>query len=241
MWRGLVIGMWETLGIEATADPAAIRKAYAVMVRRYRPDTHPQEFSQLREAYELALHLARLGVIAAPVAQAIAVKQEQPSTSASTDATVFVRDASEPADQASVEAGAPVDQRAVVPSLIDQLALCLTESGELPAVALMREQVAALRTQTIDARLDYESDLLHALLSDALPPLALVLEGERLFCWAERGGGVVPLFDDYRARRLSSLLEMAREYAFARQCSSNQWIRALFDPSARLLGLGATL
>jgi tetratricopeptide (TPR) repeat protein len=44
---------YEVLGVEKTADERAIKKAYFALVRRFPPETHPEEFKKVREAYEV--------------------------------------------------------------------------------------------------------------------------------------------------------------------------------------------
>ena len=56
---GLDGSPWQVLGVEPTSDTQVIRRAYAVLVRQYRPDSHPLEFAKVREAYEHALEMAR--------------------------------------------------------------------------------------------------------------------------------------------------------------------------------------
>lgn len=50
--------IWQILEIAKTADTSTIRKAYAKLVSIYQPEDHPQEFLQIREAYEAAMHYA---------------------------------------------------------------------------------------------------------------------------------------------------------------------------------------
>lgn len=50
---------WIRLGIEPTNDPDVIRGAYRALLPRHHPETDPQGFQALREAYEHALRLAR--------------------------------------------------------------------------------------------------------------------------------------------------------------------------------------
>lgn len=44
--------LYEILGIDRTADARAIKKAYFALVRQFPPETHPDEFQELRRAYE---------------------------------------------------------------------------------------------------------------------------------------------------------------------------------------------
>jgi hypothetical protein len=50
---------WRVLGIEPDASVAVVRRSYAVLIKQYRPDSHPEEFSRIREAYERVLAAAR--------------------------------------------------------------------------------------------------------------------------------------------------------------------------------------
>ncbi|MEW6432598.1 MAG: DnaJ domain-containing protein [Myxococcota bacterium] len=44
---------YDVLGVDRAADERAIKKAYFALVRKYPPETHPEEFKKLREAYEV--------------------------------------------------------------------------------------------------------------------------------------------------------------------------------------------
>lgn len=43
---------YEVLGVEPDADEKTIRRAYAKLAKNHRPDTHPEEFSRIRKAYD---------------------------------------------------------------------------------------------------------------------------------------------------------------------------------------------
>jgi hypothetical protein len=46
---------WQTLEIAPTPDKGEIRRAYARLIKCYRPESHPTEFASIRQAYEVAL------------------------------------------------------------------------------------------------------------------------------------------------------------------------------------------
>ncbi len=43
---------WEILGMEPTEDIEAVKKAYAEKSKQYHPETHPDQFNQLHQAYK---------------------------------------------------------------------------------------------------------------------------------------------------------------------------------------------
>ncbi|EAB9004796.1 J domain-containing protein [Salmonella enterica subsp. enterica] len=63
---------WQVLGIEATTDTDTIRQAYLALLPSFHPETDPQGFKQLREAYENALQ--------GTTSPAITVVDEDPDT-----------------------------------------------------------------------------------------------------------------------------------------------------------------
>ncbi|MEH6350672.1 J domain-containing protein [Pseudomonas sp. 3JA] len=50
---------WQVLGLTPDADERSIKRAYARLLKIYRPDENPNEFQRLREAYEASLAEAR--------------------------------------------------------------------------------------------------------------------------------------------------------------------------------------
>lgn len=49
---------WKTLGLSPDAEPDAVRKAYRQCIKRHKPETDPEGFRAVREAYDAALPLA---------------------------------------------------------------------------------------------------------------------------------------------------------------------------------------
>jgi hypothetical protein len=218
-----VSDIWALLGIAPTTDERSIKKAYATQVRVYRPDTHPQEFSQLRQAYELALRLRH----AEPVHDAEPAAEAPPESAPQPAETV----ASEPAAQ---PAAAPSEAYV----MLDGLAQCYREQGEVEAVTLMHAQIASLSSKTIDTRLDYEGMLLSSLLNHTQPPLLITFEAARQFQWASHMHDVEQQVGSYGARRLTVLLELSNRAVFAKRFSSNRWINRLFEANPHLPRIG---
>lgn len=50
---------YQILGVPYNADQRTIKRAYAVLIKQYRPDSHPTEFARIRTAYEKALEQCR--------------------------------------------------------------------------------------------------------------------------------------------------------------------------------------
>ncbi|MFF2889415.1 tetratricopeptide repeat protein [Paenibacillus sp. NPDC057967] len=51
------------LRIEPTTDEKVIKRAYTQLIKVYNPETHPEEFQQIREAYEKAIAAAKSGMV----------------------------------------------------------------------------------------------------------------------------------------------------------------------------------
>jgi hypothetical protein len=47
---------WDVLDLEPTTDKKSIKKAYAILLKKYKPDEFPSEFQQIQQAYQLALN-----------------------------------------------------------------------------------------------------------------------------------------------------------------------------------------
>ncbi|MBI3186465.1 MAG: DnaJ domain-containing protein, partial [Gammaproteobacteria bacterium] len=45
---------WHVLGVERHADIESIKKAYSALIKEFRPEAHPEKFSEIRQAFEQA-------------------------------------------------------------------------------------------------------------------------------------------------------------------------------------------
>ncbi len=48
---------WQTLNIAPTDDKKIIKKAYAALIKQYKPDEHPEQFQEIQAAYQMALSM----------------------------------------------------------------------------------------------------------------------------------------------------------------------------------------
>lgn len=56
----------QVLNVSSTADRSEIRRAYAALIRKFRPETHPAHFQRLREAMEILLEGLQRGQTSMP-------------------------------------------------------------------------------------------------------------------------------------------------------------------------------
>ena len=50
---------WDVLGIDETDNKKTIKKAYAILIKQYKPDEHPDMFKEVQDAYQYALQLIK--------------------------------------------------------------------------------------------------------------------------------------------------------------------------------------
>lgn len=79
---------WDVLGIDQTDDKRVIKKAYAQLLRKYRPDEQPEQFQEVNQAYQFALKI--ISSVASdpqqPVVSQTYPNQNQPSGDSTTPA-----------------------------------------------------------------------------------------------------------------------------------------------------------
>ncbi|HBV38123.1 MAG TPA: J domain-containing protein, partial [Erwinia sp.] len=57
------MGIWQTLELSPTSDEGEIRRAYARQLKKHRPDSDPEGYQRLREAFDEAKQWARADIV----------------------------------------------------------------------------------------------------------------------------------------------------------------------------------
>lgn len=111
---------WDTLGIAATGDVLAIKKAYAARLKLNRPEDDPAAYQALREAYDIALTMARSQQMET------APREEAPASTPAPTGTTDAAAAGPPADNTE----APQEPDYILPrDLAHQTVAYLREAG----------------------------------------------------------------------------------------------------------------
>ena len=151
-------GIWGVLGIEPTRDVAEIRRAYATLLKRTRPEDDPAGFASLRQAYEYALSYARG---AAPVAQrlvppAILVELTPPAVQQPPSRP----EAPPPAEPAAAE----IQQLRLAFRALSQAAEASPPADEQTLRALLAACLDAAALESLSVQLEFEPLMVHFLL-----------------------------------------------------------------------------
>ena len=247
------MSIWQTLGVEETVAVADLRRRYATLIKEFRPETHPQDFARIRQAYEAALPWARrreaqlAEEAAAPGAEAGGeATAPEPATDASAPAAAVdaedeplpVVDEPEISDTASTAmrgggpAGAPDD----VPPLATQFRRFqeLTEAAAgtrdealLPA---LRALLRARASTSLDDSQALEFALMRWFVEAGNPPLTLLFEAGHTFDWHLHPARLSTWLPPWALCQVEARLSLSRDLVWARHFSRNAWLRRLHSP-----------
>lgn len=184
--------IWSTLGVAATRDVTAIKRAYATQLRITRPDDDPEAFQRLRMAYEAALALAEQA--ARGVAIPVVTTEESARGPAPVDSAtepshranpekVGASDMPRPAGAALAPTPVPqpperTDEAAALRSRFDALWLALRPDSRVEEAALrsqLERILELIEASQLTIQADAESALAR-LLADMSPRSEVLLE-----------------------------------------------------------------
>jgi hypothetical protein len=246
---------WQTLGVTTDIAVADLRRRYAALIKEFRPETHPQEFARIREAYEIVLRFARQRAAAeldeqTPPARETADNAADATTAPAPEvaaATILVED--------EIEAELAIDAEAISavlaqsagtadePSLADlfrhfhrlaESAVGTRDEALLPA---LRTLLRARTRASLDDSQALEFALLRWFLEAEMPALTLLFEAGRAFDWHGHESRLSSWLSPHALTRIEGLLSLSCDLVFARHFSGNAWLRRLHAtrPSRALL------
>lgn len=208
------------LGLDWEADEAAARRAYAKLIKQYRPDSHPVEFARIREAYETVLHYCRMrheddaGQEEEPLERQPAA--EQVRREAALDEPVPLEPVPfEPGPRVRVVVDVPAshDDSALVSEMIGELDGHAPAESEARMLQIYSDQAQAISACSLDVQMDYQEKLREWLLLSGHTPLMLINEVAARYGWREQTLEIGRQYGFDAAKRLEMLIALSGMYA----------------------------
>ncbi len=233
---------WQALGVAPDVAVSDLRRRYAALIKEFRPETHPQDFARIREAYEVVLtHARRREALAAentgvePAGFASAPVEEVPQVAV--DPAPLAVDEDDAAAPVEAIAAPPVaqaqpeqDGEPVLAAHFRRFqAQAATAKGSddeahLPALrALLQARIQA----TLDDSQALEFALMRCFIEAESPPLTLLFETGRAFDWHRHVVRLSSWLSPWALRQMEARLALSRDLVYARHFSGNAWLRRL--------------
>jgi hypothetical protein len=239
---------WQALGVSPDIEVADLRRRYAALIKAFRPETHPQDFARIREAYEVALPMARrraaeaqasepasseradIAVATMPGEAPPAPELEPESTLAAADEVALAEVVAPPAAPASRE-----DDHAAEPALaahfhrFHALAGSATGTDDEAFLPALRALLQARTQATLDDSQALEFALMRWFVESEKPPLTLLFETGRAFDWHRHVLRLSSWLSPWALRQMEARLALSRDLVHARHFSGNRRLRRLHE------------
>lgn len=171
---------WQELNIEATRDPAAIRKAYATHLKQIDMENDAEGFQRLRSAFERALELANLPE------DAYAELSEEYFEPSEAQWWIDGRFPSAPPDAPAAQDETAHRHEERVAAEIASIYTEYRVNGGAAALNRTRAALAVLQNETIDGTLMFEREMIRRLYEASTLPMEVVGYLIERFEWTER-------------------------------------------------------
>lgn len=237
------MNIYQILGISSDADSKEIRRAYARLIKEFRPETHPVEFGNIREAYEIALARYAEMQAAAEAEAAEQAQQEAEQVANQAAVTPDSAQASSPEELALQQAGSeaiqaqaetmPENPAEATPEHMHQsqphpvfqylqaLEDCGSARNESKALALTQAFLPSLHDYSLDEYGAIEFEVLNWVFNTQHPMLLAYLELDAFYKWTENEGFGRRDFSVGEIHWLNNLKRAAQMYQLAWQQQDN--------------------
>ena len=219
---------WEILGVAPDVAVADLRRRYAALIKEFRPETHPQDFARIREAYESVLAIARRR------------EAESVEAAAAAERAVAVEEVAAPADdppevvQAITASDAELEVARPDPGAPDlgtrfhrfhELAAAAAGTRDEAFLPELRALLRARASASLDDSQALEFALLRWFIESEQPPLTLLFETGRDFDWHLHPARLSSWLSPWALRQMEARLSLSRDLVHARHFSGNAWLR----------------
>jgi len=242
---------WEVLGVGHDVAVGDLRRHYAALIKQFRPETHPQDFARIREAYEFALPHARRREAEAAAEETVEAEAERAGQGTALEAVGPLDGAAAAAAMAleDAEAGSPETAGIVVaaalqpdaradgePSLAERfhsfhaLAQAATGADDAALLPALRELLRARTLASLDDSQALEFALLRWFVESEAPPLTLLFETGRAFDWHAHVARLSHWLAPWALAQMEARLALSRDLVHARHFTRNAWLRDLHSP-----------
>ena len=227
---------WEILGVGPDAGVSGLRRRYAALIKEFRPETHPQDFARIREAYEMALPIVRRREAEA-AEEALAEDREVEVATTPDEPPPVAQEAEvlalyeEIAAQAEVAAAPPAADDASALEQESRLAAHFrgfhaiagsaagtNDEAHLPALRVLLQ---ARAQATLDDSQALEFALMRWFIEAESPPLTLLFETGRAFDWHRHVVRLSSWLSPWALRQMEARLALSRDLVYARHFSGN--------------------
>ncbi|MDX8400206.1 MAG: hypothetical protein R8K20_08145, partial [Gallionellaceae bacterium] len=227
------MNIYAVLGIQHHADEHAIKRAYSSKIKQFRPETHPAEFAQIREAYEDALQQFRSQwkqeneyspptiVLTASEADEVLLSSENSGT----DGTEYERQSLFPDCSENIAA-----------SMIGELNNQAILGNEQGLLQVFYAQIVTLSELSLDRQMDYEQELLFWLLFADCPSLHMFAAANAHYKWMSDSLAIDRSYGEFASRRLIALHLLSTIYLEVKK-GKNKFLRLAGEQVPRMASI----
>lgn len=195
----------QTLGIYSDADEKEIKQAYAKLVKQFRPDTHPIEFAEIREAYEIALQQLKWS-------KNYVWDESIEHENTSVDLSLAHNKTKSITEEDNRLENNVNPSNLDFTTFLNSLNELAQNSSESLAEELTTNFLSKLNQASLDEKFNIEIELLTWIYDTDKPLLLAFTQLDEVFGWTKTGAYAVRAFSEFEMQRLFFLRRLADIY-----------------------------